>query len=457
MGWFWCGRRTCVRLLALLAFACCVQTADANAAQLTASWIDNSNGMATTRLERRLSTATTFAVVTDVPPGSTVYVDASVSPGTTYCYRALAFDTSGTSAYTAEVCAASAVDVLTVMVTKTGTGTGTVTSTPAGIACGTTCSATFSAGSTATLSAIPATGSTFTGWGGGCTGTGPCTVAGNGAVSVTANFNVDATAKITPTITFGPAPTPIYLGGNFTVSATTTNTDSSALTYSAVSGPCAPVSGSTFRSTGAGTCVVRAIGAATTNFTAASADLSVVIAKASPTITFGAAPTPTYPGANFIVSATTTNTDSSTLIYSVVSGPCALLSGNTFSATGTGTCVVRASGAPTTNFTAGSADQSVAIAASPSSPTTYYAVTVSVTGPGRVNSTPYGINNCSSTCTAIYPSGTSLTLTATPNNSNGFVFVGWGGACSGTSPTCTIIVGADQSISAAFKKNMARK
>src|SRR2546427_10771653 len=32
---------------------------------------------------------------------------------------------------------------------------------------------------------------------------------------------------------------PTYLGGNFIVSATTTNTDSTGLTYSVVSGPCA--------------------------------------------------------------------------------------------------------------------------------------------------------------------------------------------------------------------------
>jgi len=196
-------------------------------------------------------------------------------------------------------------------------------------------------------------------------GAGTCVVRASGAettnfLAATADQNVTI-AKALPVITFGAAPAPTYLGGNFTVSATTTNTDSSALTYSRVSGPCALVSGATFSSSGAGTCVVRASGAETTNFLAATADQSVTIAKALPVITFGAAPTPTYGGGNFTVSATTTNTDSSTLTYSRVSGPCALVSGAEFSSSGAGTCVVRASGAETTNFLAATADQSVTI------------------------------------------------------------------------------------------------
>jgi hypothetical protein len=99
------------------------------------------------------------------------------------------------------------------------------------------------------------------------------------------------TTKTTPTITFGTAPTPTFGGGNFSVSATTTNTDSSALTYSVVSGPCALVSGSTFSSSGAGACVVQASGAATAHFNAASNTQTVTIAKAtSTTTTVGAGP-----------------------------------------------------------------------------------------------------------------------------------------------------------------------
>ncbi len=61
-------------------------------------------------------------------------------------------------------------------VTKSGTGTGTVTSSPAGINCGSTCSASFNSGASVTLTPAAASGSTFAGWSGACTGTGACTV-----------------------------------------------------------------------------------------------------------------------------------------------------------------------------------------------------------------------------------------------------------------------------------------
>jgi LPXTG-site transpeptidase (sortase) family protein len=99
-----------------------------------------------------------------------------------------------------------------------------------------------------------------------------------GTVSVTV-------AMITPVITFGTAPTPTYLD-NFTVNATTSNSDSSALIYSRVSGPCAWINGSTFSTTGGGTCVVQVDGAATTNFHSATQTQSISISKVTPMLTW---------------------------------------------------------------------------------------------------------------------------------------------------------------------------
>jgi serine protease AprX len=77
----------------------------------------------------------------------------------------------------------------TLTVTKAGKGTGTVTSSPAGINCGTTCSAGFANGSSVTLTASAATGSTFSGWSGsGCSGKGICTVTMSANRSVKASF-----------------------------------------------------------------------------------------------------------------------------------------------------------------------------------------------------------------------------------------------------------------------------
>jgi hypothetical protein len=77
-----------------------------------------------------------------------------------------------------------------VTINKSGTGTGTVTSNPAGINCGTTCTASFDAGTLLTLTAVPASGSTFGGWSGPCSGTGSCQFTVNANTTVGATFNV---------------------------------------------------------------------------------------------------------------------------------------------------------------------------------------------------------------------------------------------------------------------------
>ncbi len=87
------------------------------------------------------------------------------------------------------------------VLTVTVSGSGSVASSPAGIdACtstGGTCSAVFSAGTGVTLTATPATGSTFTGWSGAsCTGTSPCSVTVNSAESVGATFTAVGAARV---------------------------------------------------------------------------------------------------------------------------------------------------------------------------------------------------------------------------------------------------------------------
>jgi subtilase family serine protease len=75
-------------------------------------------------------------------------------------------------------------------------------------------------------------------------------------------------------------------------------------------------------------------------------------------------------------------------------------------------------------------------------------VTNSATSAGTVTSSPSGIN-CGSTCSASFPSGTVVTLTATPVS--GAVFTGWTGACAGmASNTCTVTMSANEAVSASF-------
>jgi uncharacterized repeat protein (TIGR02543 family) len=76
------------------------------------------------------------------------------------------------------------------MLTVGKTGSGTVTSSPSGINCGTSCSASYASGTNVTLTASAATGYSFSGWSGACSGTSMgCTVSMTAARSVTATFS----------------------------------------------------------------------------------------------------------------------------------------------------------------------------------------------------------------------------------------------------------------------------
>ena len=98
-------------------------------------------------------------------------------------------------------------------VSRTGGGSGNVTSNPAGISCGTDCTETFAGGTAVSLSAAPANNSTFAGWtGGGCTGTGACSVTMSANTSVGARFDlitfpvtVSRSGSGTGTVTSNPA------------------------------------------------------------------------------------------------------------------------------------------------------------------------------------------------------------------------------------------------------------
>lgn len=72
-------------------------------------------------------------------------------------------------------------------------------------------------------------------------------------------------------------------------------------------------------------------------------------------------------------------------------------------------------------------------------------LTITMTGAGTVTSSPSGIN-CPSTCSASFPKGTTVTLTASAGA--GFQFGGYAGSCSGS--TCQVVLSSDESVSANF-------
>ena len=90
-------------------------------------------------------------------------------------------------------------------------------------------------------------------------------------------------------------------------------------------------------------------------------------------------------------------------------------------------------------------------------------LTVQITGNGTVSAgaTPAPVSgsiaNCAGTCTATYDgegaTPASVTLTATPGV--GYQLSGWGGACSGSSPSTVVAMGAARTCTASFELTVA--
>jgi len=119
-------------------------------------------------------------------------VSLTASPGSGYSFAGWSGACSGTGGCTvtmngAESVSASFTPIIFSLSVSTA-GSGTITSSPAGINCGSTCSANYAIGTQVTLTAAPASGWNFNGWGGACSGTAPCTVTMSAAQTVSATF-----------------------------------------------------------------------------------------------------------------------------------------------------------------------------------------------------------------------------------------------------------------------------
>jgi len=101
-------------------------------------------------------------------------------------------------------------------------------------------------------------------------------------------------------------------------------------------------------------------------------------------------------------------------------------------------------------FLIGCQGLSSAPAPTPTPTPTQLTVTTAGSGTGTVTSAPAGIS-CGSTCSANFPSGSAVSLTATPDA--GFVFTGWSGGCSGTS-TCSVNITSATTVTATFSATL---
>jgi phospholipase C len=136
-----------------------------------------------------IATGTSVTLTETAGTGSTFAGWSGACSGTGACVVALAANASVTATFNL-----SSGILLTVQ--DAGTGSGTVTSSPAGIDCPGTCAAGFDKGTQVVLTAAPASGTTFAGWSGLCTGIGTCNLTLEGSTTVTPTFET-GTANIT--------------------------------------------------------------------------------------------------------------------------------------------------------------------------------------------------------------------------------------------------------------------
>lgn len=175
----------------------------------------------------------------------------------------------------------------TLTVAAPTSGAGTITSNPAGINCPSTCSASYVSGTSVTLTAAPATGYTFTGWSGSCSGNNTtCTVTLSAAANVSATFSNEPGLTVTitgsGTVTSSPAGINCSSGSCAAVFAPGTQ-----VTLTATAGTGADFTGWGGACSGTSTCVVTVTAATsvTANF-GAGITLSVTLAgSAAGTVT----------------------------------------------------------------------------------------------------------------------------------------------------------------------------
>jgi hypothetical protein len=322
----------------------------------------------------------------------------------------------------------------TLTVAKAGAGSGTVTSSPAGINCGASCSASYTAGTVVTLTAAPAAGSTFSGWGGVCSGTGSCQVTIDGATYATATFDSGAVNYTLTVAKAGP--------GSGTVNSSPAGVNCGATcsaSYAAdtlVTLTAAPAAGSTFSGwsgacSGTGACQVTMSAAmsVTASFTF---DPLLTVAKSGTGLG-----TVTSSPAGIDCGATCSAGYATGAVVTLTAAPSAesAFSGWTGACSGTGSCVVTMSAALSVkaNFTL--------------SPVPYMLTAAKTgAGSGTLTSSPPAIN-CGAMCSASYTAGTVVTLAAAPAASS--TFAGWSGACSGTG-SCVVTMSAARSVTANF-------
>ena len=376
----------------------------------------------------------------------------SAAPAAGYNFGAWTGDCSGlTTGLTVQLsgprtCSATFIPVgatfqLNVSPAPTG---GTVTG--GGITCGiggSTCQVTYGSATSVLLNAAPASGYTFAGWGGSCTGTNTSTtIQVDGIRTCTAAF------AATPTYQLNVSPVPT--GGTVTGGGIACGTGGSTCqaTYgssTSVTLTAAPASGYTFSSWG-GSCTgtststtvqVNAVRTCSATFTAGAVNGPPYTMSISPRPTGG---TVTGAGLNCGTGGSlcaVTMPAAMTLGIQATPSTGYTFGGWTGDCTGTNAGIyVWLGGARTCGATF-----------TPVGTTFQLNVSPAPTG-GTVTGGGITCGTGGSTCQASYGASTSVTLAAAP--ASGYTFTGWGGSCTGTNTSTTVLVDGIRTCTAAF-------
>jgi pimeloyl-ACP methyl ester carboxylesterase len=383
-------------------------------------------------------------------------------------FHVVATDTASGKQYgMAKVTVNPAPQSSTLEVTFSGNGTGGVTSTPQGISCRVSCSYAFPSNTSVTLTAWPDTGMVVFAWSGCGTQTeSTCTVSMASSKNVTVTFVTQQSTQLSPPTLNAPqisgsAISPI---GTFSWSQVAHNagyrilisnqrsalpTDPNASTcistcqinqypdpnvtsYTSIANALAP--GTTYYwevHARAGTGYSPGVWSNVGTFTTSQSPGQIQVGfQGSGTGTVTSSPSgincpgvclASFPANTAVTLSSTASTGSQ---FAQWGGACA-----------GATCTVSATGLQTViaNFNLNA----------------NYTLTLGVTGTGTVTSTDGKISctGLSGSCSASYPSGSTVVLTGTPGTN--YSFGGWGGACSGTG-SCSVVVNQNQFVLAAF-------
>jgi photosystem II stability/assembly factor-like uncharacterized protein len=236
--------------------------------------------------------------------------------------------------------------------------------------------------STATPAVCTVSGSTVT-----ALAVGPCTIAadqiGDSNYSGAAATQSISVTKASQTISFGVAPSLIF-GGTGSVSATATSKQ--PVTFTTATPAVCSISGNTVTALAVGTCTIAADQAGDGSYYAApQATQNISVAKASQTISFGAAPSLTLGGTG-TVSATATS--KLPVTFATATPAVCSVSGSTVTALTAGTCTISADQVGNSSYsTAPQATQSIIVGAASQTISFGAAPSLTLGGTGTVSAT----------------------------------------------------------------------